>query len=234
MSLLTIAQNAADECGLKRPSTIIGNSGTTERRLLRFATRTCRDLVRESFPYLIKEATFSTVADQSSYSFSSDIGITDFDHFVPFTQWNRTTNRKAYQIDPQFWQELNSGLATVSINDRYRIRGADRDLHIFPTPSAVETIAFEYVSKNFCKSAGGTEQSSWQTDTDTGVLDEELIELGTIWRMLNRLGEPYAEEKAEYQRVKNKAKAQIGPRKIVISEHRDPISNLPDTSFGGI
>ena len=226
MSLLTICQNAADETGLKRPSTVIGNSNQTAVRLLRFAIRTGRDLVRQNYPYLFKEGTITTAASDNTYDLPSD-----FDHFVPFTHWNRTTNRRAYQIDPQFWQELNSGIATVSINDRYRIRGKDRDLLIFPTPSAVETIAFEYVSKNYCAKSDGTEQSVWTADTDTSVFDEEVFELGIIWRLLNRIGLPYAEEKAEYQKLVAQAKAQIGSQKIRTDGYRETVSNLPDSDF---
>ena len=194
MTLKTICQNAADEVGLGRPSTIIGSSDTTARRCLRYAIRTGNELVKCNHPYLIKEHTFSTVASQVEYSPPSD-----FDHFVPDTHWNRTTNRRNFPILPNEWQFFQSGLATVSINDRFRIRGADKEILIEPTPTAVETIAFEYVSKNYCESSGGTGQSVWTADTDVGVIDEEVFELGIIWRLLNRMGQPYAEEKAEYQ-----------------------------------
>jgi len=227
MSLLTICQAAADETGLKKPSTIIGNTDQTAVRLLRFAIRTGRDLVKQDFPYLFKEHTDVTIASTVSYTLP-----TDFDHFTPFTQWNRTTSRRMFAIDPNFWQELQSGIVTTSINDRFRIRGKDRDFLLSPTPSAVETFSFEYVSKNYCQSAASAELSVWTADTDTGILDEELFELGIIWRILNRIGLPYAEEKAEYQRNIDTAKARLIAQQISLNEHRTTDINIPDTGYG--
>lgn len=226
MSLLTICENATDEIGLSQPASVIGSSDTTAKRCLRYAIRTGREFVKKNVPYLYKEHTFPTVASQNNYT-----NPTDFDHFVPFTNWNRSTSRRMFPILPNDWQELKSGLTTVSINDQFRIRGSDREFLIEPTPTSVETMSFEYVSKNYCESAGGAGQSIWTTDTDVGVIDEELFELGIIWRLLNRLGQPYAEEKAEYQTVLNTMIAQINPQKVHLDGHIPAPSNLPDADF---
>ncbi len=226
MTLLTICQNATDEVGLKRPASIIGSTDQVAIRCLRYAIREGRAMVRKSFPYLIKEHTFNTVASQQAYT-----NPTDYDHFVPFTNWNRGTSRRMFSIYPNFWQQLQSGLATVSINDQFRIRGADREFLIEPTPASVEEMSFEYVSKNYSEDAGGTGQSVWSADTDVGVLDEELFELGLIWRLLNRMGLPYAEEKSEYQRVMAIAEAQILPKKVSTNGNIPAPVNIPDANF---
>lgn len=226
MSLLTLCQNACDEVGLKRPSVVIGATDATARRCLRYAVRTGRELVKANIPYLFKEHTFPTVASTQSYSLPSD-----FDHFVPFTQWNRTTYRRQFAIQANEWQKFQSGLATVSVNDRFRIRGADRDLLLEPTPTSVETVSYEYVSKNYCETSGGSGLSVWAADTDVGVIDEEIFELSLIWRLLNRMGHPYAEEKAEYQRCLNTMIAQIAPQKVSLNGPVAATSNIPDADF---
>jgi hypothetical protein len=226
MTLLTICQNATDEVGLSKPASVIGSTDATAVRCFRYAVRTGREFVKANIPYLYKEHTFSTVAAQNNYT-----NPTDFDHFVPFTNWNRTTSRRMLPILPNNWQELKSGLATVSINDQFRIRGSDREMLLEPTPTSIETVSFEYVSKNYCENAGGTGQSVWSADTDVGVIDEELFELSLIWRLLNRMGEPYAEEKAEYQRLLNTMKAQINPQKVHLDGHIPTPSNIPDANF---
>lgn len=53
-------------------------------------------------------------------------------------------------------------------------------------------------------------QSDWAADTDTFLLDEDLLELGIIWRVLARLGLAYAEEREEYEREVDKAMARDG------------------------
>ena len=110
-------------------------------------------------------------------------------------------------------------------------RGADRQFLIEPTPASIEEMSFEYVSKNYCEDAGGVGQSVWQADTDVGVLDEELFELGLIWRLLNRMGLPYAEEKAEYERVMATAEAQILPKKVSTNGNIPGPVNIPDANF---
>ena len=182
--------------------------------------------MKANIDYLIKEHTFPTVASQEAYTLPAD-----FDHFVPFTHWNRTTDRRAYPIGATEWQLYRSGLATVSLNEHFRIRGADRDFLIEPIPTGVETIAYEYVSKNYCEDNGGTGQSVWQADTDVGVIDEDIFELSLIWRLLNRLGEPYAEEKAEYQRTLAVMVAQINPQKVSMNGHQSTPANIPDSNF---
>ena len=58
--------------------------------------------------------------------------------------------------------------------------------------------------------SAGASQSDWLADTDTSLLDEDLIELGVTWRMLSRLGMAYAEERDEYEREVDKAVARDG------------------------
>ena len=234
MSLLSICQNACDEVGLKRPATIIGNLEPTAKRCLRYAERIGREFVREGLDLLTDEHTFSTVNGTADYALPDD-----FDHFVPFTHWNRTTDRQMHPIQPKEWQLYKSGLVDAQINDRFRIKGRAGQLSLHPTPTSAETIAYEYVSKNFCESQGGTPQSSWQADTDVGLSTaveqfegyEDLFELGIVWRLLNRLGEPYAEEKAEYQRILNTHKAQVAPQKVSMDGHYPATSNIPDANF---
>ena len=232
MSLLSICQNACDEVGLKQPATVIGNTEATAKRCLRFAERVGREMVRENIDLLVYEHTFSTSTGTADYALPDD-----FDHFVPFSHWNRTTDRRMYPIMASEWQLYKSGLVDAQINDRFRIKGRAGQLSLHPTPSGTETIAYEYVSKNFCESQGGEAQSSWQADTDVGLSGEQaeayedLIELGLIWRLLNRLGEPYAEEKAEYQRILNTFKAQIAPQKVTMDGHYPATTNIPDANF---
>jgi len=56
----------------------------------------------------------------------------------------------------------------------------------------------------------GAMQADWKADTDTSVLDEDLIELGVIWRTLRRLGLAYDEEKAEYENQVRQSVARDG------------------------
>lgn len=61
----------------------------------------------------------------------------------------------------------------------------------------------------------GAAQPDWVADTDTGLVDEDLIELGVVWRLARRLGFAYDEEKDEYEREVDKAVARDGGTAIL-------------------
>lgn len=148
----------------------------------------------------MKEQTFSTANGTATYALSGSGSIitdTDFERFVGETRWDRSNKQPVRLYSPAEWQRSKSGVVTQSAVVKYaRKRG--RYLVIDPTPTATETLVFEYISQKWCQSSGGTGQTAWAADTDTGVIDEDLLMLDGKWRFLNRLGESYAEEQKEF------------------------------------
>ena len=67
-----------------------------------------------------------------------------------------------------------------------------------PTPSSGDTIAYEYVTKNWCQSSGET-QSQWSADSDTALIDDELHTIGIIWRFKKSKGFDYSEDFRTYE-----------------------------------
>jgi len=80
----------------------------------------------------------------------------------------------------------------------------------FPVPTAGHTIAFEWVTKNWCESSVGTGQSAWAADNDVGRLDEGLMTAGLIWRWKESQGLEYAEDFRKYEILVNDAIARDG------------------------
>lgn len=83
----------------------------------------------------------------------------------------------------------------------------------------------------------GVGQSDWVADTDIAILDEDLLELGVIWRLQQRLGLAYAEEKDEYENEVDKAVARDGGTAILDLAPYDRLTligpyNVPETGFG--
>jgi hypothetical protein len=193
MSLLTICQNAAQEIRVAKPSTIVGNTDETAVMLLRAASRAGKVLARRhDWQVLQKEATITTADATASYALASD-----YDHHVNDTLWDRTNYWKMTgPTSPQDWQTLQSGIVTSGVRRWFRVKAGL--MYIYPTPSSADTLAYEYVSNGWCQDAGGTAQTDWAADTDTGVISEYLIEAGTIWRGLKAMGMAYAEEKQEH------------------------------------
>lgn len=189
MTLLTICQDAADRIGIVRPTSVIGSSDQQVLRLLGHAKKGGKSLMqRVDWKVLTTEKTFTgTAAAAQTGAIPSD-----FDRMIDETLFNRTRKRRVDgPIDAEQWQYTQAVVATTLI-ESFRIRGTS--LLITPTPAGTETYAYEYISKNWCASSGGTGQATWAADTDVGVLDEELLTRDLVWRFKQGQGFSYDED----------------------------------------
>jgi len=195
MSLLTICQGASDETKIARPATIVGNTNPEAQTILRLANKVGYTLMK-CFPWqvLTKEQTFTSVATEAQTS----ILPSDFDRFCKETFWDRTAqifiNGPITNVE---WQGLKAGAYSDAQNPKMRLRGDS--VLILPTMDAGNTLAFEYISKNWCQSSGGTAQAAWAADSDTGILPEELLTRGLIYEWLSAEGLPSAEAAESYK-----------------------------------
>ena len=82
-------------------------------------------------------------------------------------------------------------------------------------PTAGRTYAYEYISKNWCTSSGGTGQSAWAADTDLPVLDAELMTMGVQWRFLMAMGMDYAGTQSDYETEVSTVIGRDGSRSLV-------------------
>lgn len=186
MSLLTIVQDAADEVGIARPATVAGNSAPDAQKLLRLLNKCGKALVKQAvWQDLRKEKTFTGVAGSEQTS----IIPSDFDRFIPETFWDRTNVRLVTgPITPVQWQAMKA--QGYGGSPKFIYRGGS--VFILPNLDGGESIAFEYVSQNWCQSSGGTGQTAFAADDDTGILDEELLKRGLIFAYLDTEGLPSA------------------------------------------
>jgi hypothetical protein len=86
----------------------------------------------------------------------------------------------------------------LTVDPAFTVRGGA--IYITPTPTAGDTVAYEYVSTKWCQSSGGTAQTEWAADTDTSKLDEALHVLDLIWRFKQAKGLEYAADLAAFER----------------------------------
>lgn len=187
MTLLTIARAVADEVGIDRPSSVIGNPQPEVQKLLRHANKVgIRMMKSVAWQVLRKEKTYTSISGETQTS----ILPSDFDRFVPETFWDRSASSLIVgPISATEWQSLKAGSYSGTPR-KFIYRGGD--ILVIPSYSAGSSLAYEYISKNWCQSSGGTGQTAWAADTDTGVLDEELLTLGTKFVYLTDEGLPNA------------------------------------------
>ncbi|MFC3228789.1 hypothetical protein ACFOGJ_16210 [Marinibaculum pumilum] len=201
MSLLTIVQNTCDALGLSRPTAIISSTDAQVRQMLSLSNRGAKLLARQhDWAVLTKEHTFTTANADADYAFPSD-----YDRIAMHTAWDRSNYWEIREAIPGFiWQALKSGIVVPpGLRKSYRIKAVSnaRQLFIDPTPTATETLVYEYFSNGWNQTSGGTAQAAWANDTDTALLDEELLTFDLVWRFRQAQGLGGWEE--DYQMCRN-------------------------------
>lgn len=231
-TLLTIAQDAVrDISDFDVPDTVINNDDETAVLLKTQMNRVGRQLaMRYDFEALKVEYTFSTVASTSTYTLPDG-----FRKMILKSFWDRTNDRMVIgPVNSGRWQYFqSSGVGPAGINRYHRRRAGNID--IYPTPSTADDLVYEYYSKYWCQSADEVGQSQWLADTDTAVLDDDLLLLGLRWRLLMTAGEPYQEEFEEFQDYLDALLTNDdGPSIMNMGSEtiHDVNAQLPDTGYG--
>ncbi len=231
MSLLSIIQDVCGRLSLPQPTTVVGSTDKQVIQLLALANEEGKSLAtRTRWQALNEEKTFVTVAAANQPAALP----TDFDRFIPNSFFNRSTRRPMTgPLTPQQWQWIQAqpvyGTAYLMFRER------TGQFLIVPTPAAGQTIAYEYVSKNWVLSATSVPKASFTADDDTSYLDEELIGLGARWRFLRAKGLDYAEEMATYElQVEQSVARDGGSTALTIAPQPVDLNrvNIPDGNFG--
>ncbi len=220
MSLLTICQAVAGRTGFPKPSFIVNNQDETAIRLFDLAQEEGKELAgRKLWQELIQEASFTTEAGKADYELATI--APGFDYMLNDTEWNRSERRKLNgPVSPAEWQRDQTYLS-ASIYKDYRIR--NNKIWLYPTPGEAQTYYFEYVTKNWCISQNDALQSEWKADSDTAVLDEELMILGLRWRFKKSKGLSYAEDFRTYEMQVQRALGRSGAAPTLSITRKRPL-----------
>lgn len=192
MTLLTISQNIAKTTKTGEiPATIINNTQEIAQQLFESVRLATKDVFeRHDWSVLNYDKTFNSVASQAQYDLPSD-----FDRMVDSTFFNTTRRTEIFLITPRAWRQFSLNV-NASIIHKYRIR--QNKVELLPTPSSVEAFVYEYISNLVILATDGiTTKTDWTADSDTSLLNEDLIELQATWRFLKLRGKAYADEQRE-------------------------------------
>jgi len=196
-TLLDCCTRALDEISsINVPDFIVGNPDDAAKQLLALAKKIGTELVRDyDWQEMIREATLTTVADTAIYDLESD-----YDRLVSDTNWDRTSRRRVSgNSTARQWNLLKASPITAAVDHYFRLIGGQ--LQINPTPAAGIEFAYEYMSKNYCASSGGTKQEVWTADTDVPLLPEDLFIGGLKYYFQKENNIPYGDAEAEYDAV---------------------------------
>jgi hypothetical protein len=231
-TLAEIANRAADELSVARQSAYFGSVTPDGRLFLACANGAGRDLMRaHEWGALQTLGTITTANGTSSYSLA-----TDYDRMIVDTGWDRTNDWMMVGPDnAQINRYLNeSGVAQTGPRKRFRLQGTS--IVIWPTPTTIETLVYEYVSNKWARDSSSAAQTEFTADDNTTVFDPELMKVEIMWRYLARKGMAFEDARGEALVLRQqKIAGDLGGTTITMSP--DPSSqfieleNLPDSSW---
>lgn len=195
-----------------------------------------RELERSyQWTQLETEYTFSTVNGTASYSLPAG-----YSRLIPRTEWNRTDLQAiGPALSAQDWQYLKGSGLTALVRTAFRVRG--RTLYLYPTPSASETVALEYLSSYWVAPTGQAAPTldAATADTDTVWFDKLLMVYRIRRDYLRQRGMESMAASDDYDRLLATVLGGDGEARVValggMASHGpplDPAINLPDTFTG--
>lgn len=228
-TLLQIVQAAANEITITAPSSVVSSIDDTAQALLAFANRSGYTLsLAGLWESLIKRNEFVTVAGQQGYDFPSD-----YRKIIPSTQWNSDQRFRLYgPVTAQEWETIVNYNNQTEVTYYFRIFDGKFRLH--PTPSQVQNLVYEYISSDWVLDADGTTTKSlFSADTDTTILDDDLIVMDIVWRYKKAKGFDYMEDKREFESMRNMRLGDSHSARVInmaSGNVRFPV-NIPEGSF---
>jgi hypothetical protein len=139
----------------------------------------------------------------------------DFDRMVADTNWDRTNHwRNLGPKSSQEWQTLQGGIISTGPRERFRIYG--NKLRLWPAPTEVQNIAYEYVSKYAVIASGGTQgtKETFTVDTDTCIFPDDLMLAGVKYYFLKAKKLDFGIEMKEYAEILATRKGQDIPSSV--------------------
>jgi hypothetical protein len=199
VTLLSAVNDAQRLLSLAVTTAIVADGQETQNLLLALAKMEANEILERDeydFPTLTRTQSFTA----SLASLQSAPGKpSDFHRAIPETFWNRTTDRKiGGPLNAKEWA-LAHGMPITSTIEQYVMFRYD-GLHIYPVPTAADTIAFDYIFNTPVQATGaGAYKTNFTVDTDVYLLGDRILTLALIWRYKHAKGRDYAEDMKTYE-----------------------------------
>lgn len=206
-TLLDEVQEFCQEMMLPVPSAVANSADANVRQIKMLLLRAGNSLaVRGDWSRLTHETVHTTLAqeDQGSIYDITGASATAFRKFKADTFWDRTDRLPVWPLDAVDWQRIK---ATIGAMPRYRFRLVRGRLLLTPTPPAGHSLAFEWVSKWWIQDQAGSIKERFTADTDTFLIERELLKLALTWRWKKAKGFDYTEE---YEELEARLKETLG------------------------
>jgi len=160
----------------------------------------------------------------------------DYARMVDKTQYNKSNRWSIIgPKDAQEWQWLKASYVTTGPRMRFRMIG--NKFTLWPMPTAVLVLGFEYVSNAWVRAADGTLKTKMTNDSDVSRFPDRLIILGTKLKFFEIKGFDTTFVLQDFSRELEKWKAsESGADTLSLAPKYPNLlltqNNLPDTGYG--
>ncbi len=235
----TIINRVAVEVGLRSVSDPYASNDDAFIQMVGLLNVCGNELIQlHNWEALLKEYTKTTSSSDTNGQYDLP---DDYDRFVSQTGWDRTNDVPVIgPLSPQDWSYLKGrDFADNSIYVSYRIYQGKLEVYPQPPPDGVD-IAFEYISRNWAETSGGTGIDETTTNSDVVLFDPLLMQKMLKVKFLSAKNLPTTDAKIEFDRTFQASKAQDNGGMILSASRNggsfpllDGFYNLPDTGYGG-
>ena len=201
-TLLTEIQEFCERQQLPVPQAVIGSNDSQVIQLKALLYEAGNSIaIRGDWSRLTFETVHTTLAQEDQGNIfeitAGSIQSTAFRRIKDNTVWDRTSQWPVAPINDEDWALFK---ANVSAEARYRYRLLRHRLLITPTPPAGHSLAFEWMSKWWIQDGvTGAIKERFVADTDSFLVERELLKLGLTWRWRKAKGLAYEEEYNEFE-----------------------------------
>jgi hypothetical protein len=217
MSVLTALQRASTAIGLAVPAAVFSSTEREHVELQDVANTVARDIA-DFYDWQVLKAIATITGDgtTTAWSLPSDYGR----QLKKAHLWASTFPGAPLEhiTDTDRWLGIVvSGFTGTT--GQWTIYGDQ--LHILPALANLATAKYFYQKNAIVDPASGVNKARFTIDTDVFLLDEDSLELGTIYKWKRNKGLPYAEEMQDYNdRLSVRVGNDKGSKILVVGQQR--------------
>lgn len=236
MTLLTAINRAQRRLSLPVTSGVVADGQETQNLLWELANAEAEDILkRDEYDWPLLKRTQSFTASLASLQSSGK--PSNFQRAIAETFWNQTSNRKVFgPLNDEEWGVANGSSVTSATwqSAMFRYDG----LHIYPVPTAADTITYDYIINTPIQATGGgAYKTLFTADNDVYLFGDSLLMLGVRWRYMADKGRDYAEALKDYElALAAEYRAQKGAARVLTIAPEEvawpPDALVPDTGYG--
>lgn len=211
MNILEIVQSASLSIDVERPSALFANTDRTSLELCDTVNTASRQILDDyDWQKLIKTALITGDGVEAAFSLPADYSRMVKDATLVGPNWRFYPAQQMQDFN--HWLELISYPITTW-QQRWMVFGGN--LNIMPIIPLNDTLAYGYISTSVVV---GSDPSQFTTDTDTYVLDDELLRLSIIWNWKEGKGYDFSADLAKYQeRLEKQRFRDVGSRQTIVT-----------------